>query len=264
MISDAHAQQLWEVALAIGGNVLAGLALVTVGWFASKWARRAVATAATRAELHQSLVRFLSTAAHYAVLVVAAAAALERVGVQTASMVAALASAGVAVGLALQGSLSNLASGVMLVAFRPFDLHDEVRVAGETGRVVDIGLFATRLVTIDGVKITVPNAAITSTTIANFTGLGRRAAVATVQLARSADPDTARQALLAAGRAIPGALADPPVTVAIAAIGAHHYELELRVWAEARHFTEVLEQARAACVALGRDLPGPEAPAVRA
>lgn len=249
-LSDEQLHSLAIFGAALAANLAAGLALVTVGWFASKYARKAVMSGARRAELHDSLARFLGSAVQYAVILVAVLGALDRVGVQTASVVAALASAGVAVGLALQGTLSHLASGVMLVVFRPFDLGDIVKVGGETGRVTDVGLFATRLVTVDGVKVSVPNGAITSATIVNFTGLGKRAGTVILGFDHAVPVEVAREAMFAAARGVEGVLTDPAPTVVITSVGPTGYELELRAWSDARTFGETLDRVRVAAVSV--------------
>ncbi len=254
-LTDEQVHALAVLAAALAANLVAGLALVTIGWFASKYARKVVMAGAHRADLHDSMARFLGSAAQYAVILVAALGALDRVGVQTASVVAALASAGVAVGLALQGTLSHLASGVMLVVFRPFDLGDIVKVGGETGRVTDVGLFATRLVTVDGVKVSVPNGAITSATIVNYTGLGRRAGTVILGFDHAVPVEEARAALLAVAQEAEGVLTDPAAAVAIIGIGATGYELELRAWSDARTFGETLDRVRAAAVTVARQYP---------
>lgn len=260
-LTEDQLHALAAVAASFAANLLAGFALVGVGWVASKYARRVVTSGARRAELHESLGRFVASAVQYAVLLVALLGALDRVGVQTASVVAALASAGVAVGLALQGTLSHLASGVMLVIFRPFDLNDIVKVGGETGRVMDVGLFATRLVTADGVKVIVPNAAITSNTIVNYTGLGRRAGAVVLGFDHAVPVDDARAALLQAIAAAPGVLGDPPPSVTVVGVGPGGYDLELRAWSEAHHHGEVLDRVRSAAIEVARRFPRAALPA---
>src|SRR5262249_7176877 len=134
-------------------KVLWSIVLLVAGWIASKWVNRLTLRLFSARKLDPSLGRFFASIFQYVVLVVAVIASLESVGVKTTSLVAILASAGLAVGLALQGSLANFASGVMILFFRPFRVGDVVTVAAQTGTVSDIGVFASTLITPDNQKI---------------------------------------------------------------------------------------------------------------
>lgn len=167
--------QLWlEVALPFAQNVLLAVAILIFGWLLSRAVERWVLKAGSKAELDAAVGRFLAQIARYALFAAFVISALARVGVETSSVIAIFASAGLAVGLALQGSLASLASGVLILFFRPFTLGDIVTTAGHTGKVVDIGLFSTKLQTPDNQRIIIPNSAITGGTIVNLTTLGDR------------------------------------------------------------------------------------------
>ena len=155
-------------------HVALAFLIFVVGWTASKWANSLALRAFERRKLDPAMSRFLASLVQYGVLAAAVIAALDRTGVPSTSFVPILGSAGLAIGLALQGSLGNFASGVMILLFRPFTLNDAVSVAGHTGRVEEIGLFATTLITPDNETIIVPNAQVTGGSIVNLTALGRR------------------------------------------------------------------------------------------
>ena len=158
-------------------NLIYGVIILAAGWMVSKWTNRLVHTMLRKTKTEESLARFLASIAQYIVLAATLIASLNQVGVQTTSLVAILASAGLAVGLALQGSLSNFASGVMILGFRPFMLDDFVEIGGKSGNVEDIGLFMTRLVTVNNELVLVPNSSITGNTITNYTAKGVRRCV---------------------------------------------------------------------------------------
>ena len=167
--------KLWfDVALPFAQNLLLAIVILGIGWVTSRWVQGWIRKAGERGSLDPAIAGFLSQIGRYAVFAAFIISALARVGVETTSVVAIFASAGLAVGLALQGSLASFASGVLILFFRPFTLGDIVTTAGNTGRVVDIGLFATRLETPDNQRIIIPNSAITSGTIINLTVMGER------------------------------------------------------------------------------------------
>jgi len=152
-----------------GLKVLGAVAVVIVGRMLAGSLRRATARLMDRTQTDPTLSKFLSSLAYYLVLVVAVVAAMGMVGIEMASVLTILATAGLAVGLALQGTLSNVAAGVMLLIFRPFKVGDFIEAGGgPKGTVDSIGLFSTSLNTPDNVHIVVPNSAIYGGTIHNY------------------------------------------------------------------------------------------------
>lgn len=131
-----------------------------------KWLARVVsklsATAMTRAKLNETLTSFLKNIVYYVLLIFVCIAALNKIGIETTSFVALIGAAGLAVGLALQGSLANFAAGVMLILFQPFKVGDEVEAGGASGIVKEIQIFSTIMDTKDNKTIIIPNAKITS------------------------------------------------------------------------------------------------------
>ena len=161
-------EQLVGLVSAWGLKILGAIAVLIIGRIVARWARRLVKTVMERANVDPTLVPFMSGTAYYLILAFVAVAVLGMVGIQTASMVALLGAAGLAVGFALQGTLSNIASGVMLLVFRPFGIGDFIDAGGTAGSVKAIGLFSTTLNTPDNVRIVVPNSSIYGNTIKNY------------------------------------------------------------------------------------------------
>jgi len=150
-----------------GLSVLGALVVLILGRWVAGLVRRSVTRGLERAETDSTLVPFFASLAYYTVLAVVVIAVLGLFGIETTSLIAVLGAAGLAVGLALQGTLSNFAAGVMLLLFRPFRTGDYVEAAGTAGSVAQIGIFTTVLNTPDNVQIIVPNSAIWGDTIKN-------------------------------------------------------------------------------------------------
>jgi small conductance mechanosensitive channel len=159
---------LQEMFVTQGLRFLGGLAVFFVGLIIAKSVRRAVRRVFDKLDLDVTLEKFLTSLSYYVVLVVAGVAAMGMMGIEMASFVTVLGAAGLAIGLALQGTLSNVSSGVMLLLFRPFKVGDWVDAGGVAGTVDTIGLFSTTLNTGDNVHIIIPNSSIYGGTIKNY------------------------------------------------------------------------------------------------
>lgn len=220
--------------------------IFVVGWIAAKWVYALCLRVARRSKMDEALARFLSSMAQYAVLAMAVIAALNKVGVHTTSLVALLGAAGLAVGLALQGNLANFAAGVMILLFRPFTLEDKVSLAGKDGKVRDIGLFATTLLTPRNEKVIIPNASITADPIVNYTSEGTLRGAIDVGVAYGTDASRAMEVMVAACRRVPSVLDDPAPTVNFRGFGASAVDFEVRPWATAGDYLGMLHDVRGA------------------
>jgi small conductance mechanosensitive channel len=160
--------------IAFGINLAAAIAILLIGRWAANVILRLVERVMNRARIDQTLIKFACSLIYALIVVFVVIAALNRLGVDTTSLAAVLAAAGLAIGLALQGSLSNFAAGVMLIFFKPFKAGDTVEVGGSTGTVEEIQLFNTVMCTGDNVQITVPNSKITTDKITNFSAKATR------------------------------------------------------------------------------------------
>ena len=151
-----------------GLKVIGAIAAFIAGRIAAGWLRKGVRKALEHSRLDQTLVLFLSRLVYYAVITFVIISVLGILGVETASLAVVLGAAGLAIGLALQGTLSNFASGIMLMIFRPIKIDDVVEVGGVLGKVAEVGIFSTRINTADNVHIVVPNSNVYGETIKNF------------------------------------------------------------------------------------------------
>lgn len=239
--------------------VATALLILVVGWIASKWANRLLARILRKREIDEALTRFLASLAQYLVLAVAIIIALAHVGLETTSLVALLGAGALAIGLALQGSLSHFASGVLLLLFRPFTIGDFVDAGGKTGTVDEIGLFATSITTPDNHRVTIPNSSITGGPITNYTILGKRRAVISVGVAYGSDVDQVSALLLEAVGAVDTVLEDPAPAAVFIELGASSLDFAARVWADNANFVAMQHDARKAIYdrlnAAGIDIP---------
>lgn len=213
----------WLVALVI---LVVGLGLASVAGGMVERLTGKVAVGGARARFLGGLVRWLVTA-------LAILTALERVGVETSSLLAVLASAGLAVGLALQGSLAHFASGVLLLIFRPFDLGDIISVAGQTGAVIDIGVVAVTLETPDSQRVVIPNSVVTGGVLVNLTRAPQRRVEIDVGLSYGVSIEEAERVLIAAARAQPLIDAAQPIDVLVVRFGASSIDVRVRAWVKA-------------------------------
>ncbi|TNE89084.1 MAG: mechanosensitive ion channel [Deltaproteobacteria bacterium] len=234
----------YDMAFPLFSGFFMAILIMFAGWIASKWANRAVLRAGERSKLDEALKRFLASIAQYTVIAAAVIAALGKVGIETTSLVAVFASAGLAVGLALQGSLSSFASGVMILFFRPFVIGDRVTAGGETGKVKDIGLFATTLMTAENHTIILPNSSVIGGVIKNFTREGTLRASIGAGVAYGADLEAVQEALLAACKKCDLVLEEPAPAVAFVDMAASSLNFSVMPWCNAADLLAVNHQVR--------------------
>ena len=165
-------------------------------------------------------------------LVLVAIVALRQIGIETTSLLAVVGAAGLAIGLALQGTLSNIAAGIMLLWLRPFHVGDFIEVAGRSGAVEQVSLFTCQLRTYDGLFLMMPNSSIWNTALTNYTRNGGRLVSVNVAVPAAVDLDQTRQRLLEVAARTPSTLHDPPPAVFVDNVAAGAMVLNLRVWTE--------------------------------
>lgn len=150
-----------------GISVIGAIAVLIIGRVVAGWVRSSITRGLAKANTDASLISFFASMAYYVILTVILIAVLNLFGIETTSLIAVFGAASLAVGLALQGTLSNFAAGVMLLIFRPIRVGDFVEVAGQAGTVAEISIFSTLLNTGDNVRITIPNAQVYGDTVNN-------------------------------------------------------------------------------------------------
>ena len=220
-------------------DVVGVVLLLIGGWIVAGWARRHVGRNLERTKLDLTLVKFFANITSWIILILTVLTALSLFGIETTSFAAVLGAAGLAIGLAFQGTLSNFASGVMLLTFRPFKVGDAVKVAGEIGKIDEIDLFMTKLDTFDNRRIVIPNSKIFGSTIETMTFHPRRRVDVNVGISYSADIDETRRVLEEAVAGIEGRLEEPASQVFLDGFGDSSVNWVVRVWANTPDFGNV-------------------------
>lgn len=243
-------------------NWAAAIAILLIGWWLAKWIARVIRRINTRARMDATLNGFLSNLAYALALMIVGIAALDKLGVPIASAVTILGTVGLAVGLALKDSLSNIASGVMLIVLRPFHVGDTVIVAGLEGIVEEVRIFQTRLRTADNRVIVLPNSSITTAPITNLTTRPQRRIDITVGVGYEDDLKQAQRILLDIAGKNAFVLEQPAPFVQVASLGDSSVNLTLFAWANTGDVgsarSQLLESIRDDIVASGLSLPYPQ------
>lgn len=193
-----------------GLRLMVGILILAVGWMLATWAKRGLEAGLARVPIDLTLKPLIASLARYGILILTALLVVQQFGVQTTSLIAVLGAAGLAVGLALQGTLSNVASGVMLLVLRPFRVGQFVEIAkGRQGTVREIGLFTTLIITRDGVYVSIPNSSVFGGDILNFTRERTRRITFTVPVDWANDLELVQKTIIAALAADARVLKEP-------------------------------------------------------
>jgi small conductance mechanosensitive channel len=228
-----------ELLTTYGLQIIGAILVLIAGRIAAAIAAGVTRKAMIKAKADEALVKFVANLVRIAVIVFAVIAALDLFGIQTTSFVAVLGAAGLAVGLALQGSLANFAAGVLILVFRPFRVGDVVTAAGATGKVAEIGIFTTTMNTFDNQRIIIPNAAVTGGTIVNVNAYDTRRVDLTASIGYGDDIGKAKDVL---ERIIAGhdkILKDPAPTVQLVELGDSSLNFVVRPWVKTEDYWTV-------------------------
>jgi small conductance mechanosensitive channel len=225
------------IATTYGIDILGAIIILIVGWIIAAWAQRTVVKALERTRKVDITLRlFFASLARYFILAFTVLAVLAQFGIQTASLIAVFGAAGLAIGFALQGTLSDLAAGVMLLLFRPFKVGDYVEVGGLSGTVESVTLFATELCTPDNVQVLSPNSKIWGAAVKNFSHHSTRRVDFTIGIGYGEDIDTAMKELKNAANEDARVLQDPAPMAAVSELADSSVNLTVRVWCQASFY----------------------------
>jgi len=265
-VQDALQEVYVELAALVtsyGLEVLGAIVMLIVGLWLSGWAKRATHGGLSRVRRVDATLRsFFANLVKYVVLAMTMIAVLNQFGVQTASLIAVLGAAGLAIGLALQGTLSNVAAGVMLLLFRPLGVGQFVEAGGTMGTVKDINLFFTELATLDNLKVIVPNSAIWGSNITNYSEYPTRRIDIVMGIAYGASIDDAMAIFRGIFEAESRVLADPAPAMFVTNLGASSVDITVRLWCAAGDLwvlkTDLNKRFKEALDAGGIDIPFPQ------
>lgn len=223
----------------VGKPVLLAIVLIIAVFLAAGWVSKLAGKAVRKARVEETLARFLTMITRYLVLIAGGVAILGTLGVETTSFAAVLAAVGFAIGMAMSGMLGNIASGIMLLIFRPFKVGDVVDAAGVKGTVYEIGLFTTAFDTFDNRRIIVPNNEIFGGNIENVSHHATRRVDVAVGTEYRADIDKTREVLMAAAKGTESILSDPEPVVYLNELGSSSINWAVRVWVNAGDYWAV-------------------------
>lgn len=222
-------------------NLLATVAILVVGWTISSFAGRSVRKlASSSSRIDPTIIPMLSTVAVWAIRIFVLIAVLARFGVQTASIIAVLGAAGLAIGLALQGTLQNIAAGIMLLALRPLRTGEYISVVGKgDGTVAEVGLFLTRLIQFDGIHLTLPNSLVWGNPIINYSRNATRRLDVEVSVRYGDDLELALRELKALIETHPYVLPAPAPQVMVTEYRESTTVVNMRVWVNNENYWDL-------------------------
>ena len=246
----------------LAGSVIGALAIVLGGFIIAGWARNRVVGLTRRyRRLDATLFSFLGNILRYVILAFTALFVLNTFGIQTTSIVAVIGAAGLAIGLALQGTLSNVAAGVMIILFRPFKNGDFVEVAGEMGTVQEISLNFTELSSLGNVQVIIPNSQIWGNVITNYSAYSTRRAEWMFGVSYGADLKKAETIIRDTIMSDPRSKTDPAPFIQVNNLGDFSVDFLVRVWCDASEFfqyqADMKRAVKEALDAGGIDIPFP-------
>ena len=227
-ITKAEWLHLGEITLM---SALLVVIVVFLTWTAAAWISGTVGRGLRRVRFDETLTRFITKLVRWGILCFVAMSGLSFFGISMTSFAAVIGAAGLAIGLAFQGTLSNFAAGAMLLVFRPFKVGDAVNVAGNLGKVYEIELFSTAIDTFDNRRIIVPNSEIYGAVIENITHHQARRIEVAVGTSYAADIDATRAVLEQAIDSVAQCVSDPAPAVVLTGLGASSVDWSVRAWA---------------------------------
>lgn len=225
-----------KILLDYSPKLIAAILLLIVGIWAIRIIVKVARKIMFKREIEPTLVEFLTDIIFWGLRVVLFIAVISKLGVESSSFVAILGAAGLAVGLSLQGSLSNFAGGMLIILFKPFKLGDVIEAQGVTGEVVDIQIFVTQLVTPNNQMIFVPNGALSNGTIINYSKLHNRRTDLNISLSYTTDIKKAKDIIETIFQSEPKILDDPKPTVIVKELTDQAIKIGIRAWSKNEDF----------------------------
>jgi len=232
-------EQVYAFAVQYGLKIVGAIIILIVGRIVASLARRGVRRLLMKSNTDPAVVSFVASFTYILILTFVVIVVLGQFGVQTASMVAVLGAAGFAVGFALQGSLANFASGVMILVFRPFKVGDFIAAAGIMGTVKEIRIFNTILATPDNIKVIVPNGKVYGDIIKNISGYDIRRVDLTMGIGYTSSIQKAYDIMSGILKEDPRVLDDPATTIAVSELADSSVNFVVRPWVKKEDYWDV-------------------------
>jgi len=254
--------KIYEYIATYGLNVLAAALIFFIGKWLARILTNLLEKMMQKTNLDATLVSFVKHISYIGLLVFVVIAALGKLGVQTTSFIAVIGAAGLAVGLALQGSLANFAAGVLLIIFKPFKVGDFIEGGGSLGTVKEVQIFNTIISTPDNRKVIIPNAKVTGDNITNFSAIDNRRVDLVFGISYSDDIKKAKEDLMGMIKGDERVLPEPEPVVAVSELGDSSVNLVCRPWVKPENYWgvyfETLEKGKMELEAAGMTIPFPQ------
>ena len=255
-------QKVYDLLMLYGVKVIAAIAIFIIGRWVAKGFRSVTKRLMDKRNVDPTITGFVGNLTYMALLVFVIIAALGQLGIQTTSFIAILGAAGLAVGLALQGSLSNFAAGFLMIIFKPFKVGDYIEAAGIAGTVETIQIFTTTLKTPDNKTVIVPNSGVTGGNIVNWTVKGTRRVDMVFGIGYDDDIDKAKQIIADVLGKDDRILKDPPMLIAVSELADSSVNFVVRPWVAIENYWGVyfdaMENIKKAFDAAGVSIPYPQ------
>jgi len=250
-----YATLLWNAVLDYSPKIISAFVILIVGIYAIRFITGLIKKVMIKRELDPTLTKFLADILIWALRILLFIAFISKLGVETSSFVAILGAMGLAVGLSLQGSLSNFAGGMLIILFKPFKVGDTIEAQGQIATVLEIQIFVTKLVTANNQTIFIPNGILSNGTIINYSTQGQRRADLTIAISYETDIKKAKEIIAEVMRSNPKVLSNPTPEVAVKNLTDNAIQLAVRPWAKNEDFgavfSETLENCKLAFDAAG-------------
>ena len=250
-----------ELATEYGLKIIGAIVIWVIGSWIIKKLVRGTRTVMTKRDFDESLQKFLLNLISWLLKILLILAILSQLGVETTSFAAILAAAGLAIGMALQGSLGNFAGGVLIMIFKPFKIGDFIEAQGETGTVKEIEIFTTKLTTPDNKEIIIPNGSLSNGNITNYSTEDTRRVDVTFGVGYESDIKKTKEVILSVVEANPSILKDPAPAINVSELGDSSINFFTRVWVKKEDYWDVkfsmIENTKEALDAAGIDIPYP-------
>ena len=263
---NINVQNIWDklvdLSLSYGPKLLLAIVVLITGFWIIKKLLRLTEKLMEKRNVEQSLRNFLKTLINIILKVLLLISVLQMAGVETTSFIAMLGAAGLAIGMALQGSLSNFAGGVLILLFKPYKVGDLIEAQGYTGVVSDIQIFSTKLTTAQGLTIIIPNSSLSNGNIVNHNVAGRKRVDIEFGIDYSADIDLAKKILTEVAASAPGALKDPAPSCVVSALGDNSVSIKQLTYCEPKDYWTVyfhnMENGKKQLEKAGVNIPFPQ------
>ena len=253
-----YASLLWNAVLDYSPKIISAFLILIVGIYAIRLITRLIKKIMIKRELDPTLTKFLADILIWALRILLFIAFISKLGVETSSFVAILGAMGLAVGLSLQGSLSNFAGGMLIILFEPFKVGDTIEAQGQIATVLEIQIFVTKLVTAKNQTIFIPNGILSNGTIINYSTQGQRRADLTIAISYETDIKKAKEIIAEVMRSNPKVLTTPAPEVGVKNLTDNAIQLAVRPWAKNEDFgavfSETLENCKLAFDAAGIEI----------